>query len=104
MIKDSKLLKNGKLPLTVLSLFLLSSCRTVRPPKIEVCILNGAGLGDCVEVDGTRVQKTPSEMENYWSTNEVDMQKFASFCYGAKTPGAQNAVKSVMSSMKSQAK
>jgi hypothetical protein len=65
----------------MLGLLLLNSCRNDPPPAIEICILNGAGGGDCVEADGTKKFRLPSEMLNYWSTNQPDMKNFSSWCY-----------------------
>ena len=44
-----------------------------------------AGGGDCVEVDGTKVFKTPSQMNNYWCTNESDEERYASYCNDTST-------------------
>lgn len=59
----------------------LSGCRKDTPPAIEICIMDGFGGADCQEADGSKVYKLPSEMKNYWSTNQVDMKSFASWCY-----------------------
>jgi len=61
--------------------FLLSSCRNSHPPAIEICIGDGFGGADCIEADGTQRYRAPSELKNYWMTNQPDMQNFSSWCY-----------------------
>lgn len=78
----SKPHKLGRLLLAVLALA-SSSCRNSLPPPKEICILNGSGLGLCVEADGTKKTRVPSEMNNYWATNQTDMAAFSSWCYDA---------------------
>lgn len=58
-----------------------ASCRTSKPPVIEVCILDGFGGADCIETDGSKKVKLPSEIKNYWATNQNDMANFAGWCY-----------------------
>ncbi len=58
----------------------LVSCRSDKPPAIEICQHDGLGA-ECVEKDGTHVYKVPSELTNYWMTNQQDMSAFASWCY-----------------------
>lgn len=74
-------LPRGKKLLVILGFLALNSCRKDPPPAIEICILNGAGGGDCVEADGTKKFRLPSEMVNFWSTNQPDMKNFSSWCY-----------------------
>lgn len=74
-------LKNGMMLLIVLAF--LSSCRKDPPPSIEICILDGHGSGDCIEADGSKKFRLPSEMLNYWSTNQPDMKNWSSWCYQA---------------------
>ena len=77
--------KNGVRYLVVLaSLLSLLSCKQSKPPAIEICILDGVGGADCIERDGTKVYKVPSELMNYWATNQDDQAAFASWCYGAQ--------------------
>ena len=71
---------------------LLSSCRKDPPPAIEICILDGHGGGDCVEADGKKLYRLPSEMTNYWSTGEADMKNFSSWCYGTTPAVTQEAM------------
>lgn len=71
----------------LLVLGLLSGCGKDKPPVIEICILDGIG-GEC-DVPGVgKVNKTPSQLTNYWATNQDDMAKFASWCYGLKGTSA----------------
>lgn len=81
MLNGLRLRKRGKLLLASLALLLPSGCRDSIPPKIEICILDGTGGGDCVEADGSQVHKTPDELLNYWATNQVDESNFSSWCY-----------------------
>lgn len=59
---------------------LLSSCGSL-PPKIPVCIGDGFGGADCVEVDQTKAYRKPSELKNYWMTDQRSMNDFAAWCY-----------------------
>jgi hypothetical protein len=61
--------------------FFLSGCRKDPPPQIEVCINDGFGGANCSEIDGSRKYRTPSEMKNYWSTNQQDQAAYTSWCY-----------------------
>ena len=61
----------------------LSSCRSDKPPAIDICILDGVGGGDCVLKDGTQRYMLPSEMKNMWSTTQADMAAYSSWCYKA---------------------
>ena len=72
---------------------LLSGCRNSKGPLIEVCILNPGGGANCTEVDGSHVFKLPSELKNYWATNQSDMVKFASWCNDATPEETQAAMK-----------
>lgn len=62
---------------------LVSSCRKDYPPKIEICQFDGYGGADCILKDGSKVYRTPSELENYIGTNPDDQANFAAWCYGA---------------------
>lgn len=75
----------------------LLSCRNSIPPKIEICIGDGFGGADCVEADGTKKYRPPSELLDYWSTNETDMQAFSSWCYDAGMPSTRKSLKIVKS-------
>lgn len=81
-------------------LLLFSSCRDSVPPAKEVCILNGVGLGDCVEANGAKVQKTPSQMNNYWCTNQADMANWAGWCYDATPSATKSAMKTIKSEIR----
>lgn len=78
---------------------LLVSCRQSQPPKIEICIGDGFGGADCVESDGSKLYRTPSQLRNYWMTGQPDMANFSSWCYDT----GQNNVKAGMREIKSQA-
>ena len=99
MKKDFKPLKPGNVLFLALGLF-LSACRSDQPPPKEICILDGYGAGECVEADGKRVRKFPSELETYWATNQKDMEAFAAWCYGTE---AKN-VRAAMHALKPEAK
>ena len=64
---------------SLLILFNLS-CRDSLPPKIEICIFNGFGA-DCVEADGSKKYRLPSELNDYWMTSESDEANYSSWCY-----------------------
>ena len=64
-------LKTGKLYFLLLVIF-LNGCRTDKPPVIEVCITDGYGAGDCTEHDHSILYRSPSQMVDYWCTNETD--------------------------------
>lgn len=99
MNKDMQRLINGVWLSLVLG-FLLSSCRTSKPPALSIiCLGDGVGGADCVDSVGNKIYKKPSELLNYWMTTEVDEQNFASWCYGG---GSGGAVKAGMESIKNQ--
>ena len=88
-------LKRGLLLYLSLGL-LLTSCRDSVPPKIEVCILDGFGGGDCIETDGSQKYRFPSQMANYWATGEADEANYSSWCYATSvstTKAAMSAIK-----------
>jgi hypothetical protein len=70
--------------LGVLLCLALASCRKDKPPVIEICILDGLGGADCVEHDGSKVYRAPSELRNYVGTNPEDQAEFAAWCYNVK--------------------
>lgn len=84
--------KPGVMLCLVLGL-LQTSCRTSVPPKIENCINDGVGGGDCVEVDGSQRYRTPSEMKDMWSTNQADLANWAAWCYQADTALVKQSMK-----------
>lgn len=75
-----RLLKNGKKYCLVLAL-VLTSCRDSTPPKIEVCLGDGFGGADCIEADGSKLYRPPSQLKNYWMTSEPDEANLLSWCY-----------------------
>ncbi len=72
--------KLGKKLCLVLAL-LLVSCREDHPPKIEICIGDGFGGADCVGPAGDRYYKLPTQLRNYWMTNQSDQANFSAWCY-----------------------
>ncbi len=72
-----KPLKSGKMLYLAV---LLSGCGTA-PPKIPICIGDGFGGADCVEVDQTKTYRKPSDLKNYWMTDQQSMSDFANWCY-----------------------
>lgn len=76
---------NGKLLFLVVLVLSLYSCGTI-PPKIEVCIGDGFGGADCKSSSGETVYKSPSQLKNYWMTNQNDMAAFSSWCYRTSEP------------------
>lgn len=99
-MRDMWLRKHGKQLLVglVVALSILLSCRSSKPAPMEICIIDGLGGGDCVEADGTRKYRLPSQMTNYWATNQQDEAAFASWCYNAPV----GAVKSEMEHIQGQ--
>lgn len=73
-------LRNGKMLFLALVL-VLSGCRTTRPPKIDICIGDGFGGGDCVLKDGTKAYRSPTELKNAWITTQDDMAHYSAWCY-----------------------
>lgn len=59
----------------------LAACRTDKPPVIEICIGDGFGAADCIDRDGNKVYRSPSELQNYWMSPQQDMAAFSSWCY-----------------------
>ena len=78
----------------------LSSCRSTRPPRIEICIADGYGGGDCIEKDDKRIVKTPSQLKNYWMTNPEDMAAFSAWCYETTPYVAGKAMKRIEGEIK----
>jgi hypothetical protein len=67
--------------LLFLAIALLSSCREDSPPVIEICIGDGLGGADCILKDGSKIWRSPTDLQNYWMTNQVDMGEFSAWCY-----------------------
>lgn len=89
----------GKRHLVVLALA-LASCRESVPPKIEICIGDGVGGADCVEADGTQKYRLPSQLLNYWMTNEPDEANFTTWCYDGSPPATQAAMSAIKANVK----
>lgn len=89
-----KLLKNGR-PLCLALALSFSGCRTSKPPVIEICIGDGAGGANCVESDGSRKYRLPSEMKNYWATNQPDQARFAAWCYDTNEANIETVMASI---------
>jgi hypothetical protein len=100
MRNDMRLLKLGSKLCLSLALVLISGCRNSQPPKIEVCILDGFGGGDCVAADGSQLYRAPSQMKDYWATSQPDEANFASWCYDASS----STVKAGMADIEARAK
>ena len=62
--------------MAVFAIFCVLSCR---PIKVEVCVL-GVGYGMCTLADGTQVEKTPEQLENYICSNPDDFGKLIRAC------------------------
>lgn len=89
-------LKSGKKLLVAIALALsLSACRKSKPPVIEICIADGFGGADCILADDTKVYKSPSELKNYWLTNQADMAAFSSWCYQANVDTVKKAMQQI---------
>lgn len=94
MTKDMLLRQLGLL-LSVSLALAIPSCRTSLPPKIENCVLDGFGGGDCVEVDESKMYRPPSKMTDYWCTNEPNMASFTSWCYDTSTEVTSRAMSQI---------
>lgn len=92
-------LRNGATLCLALGLA-LSGCRKDVPPTIENCVLDGFGGGDCIERDGSKKYRAPSEMTNYWSTSSEDLKEWASWCYKTKPELVDVALKSILEKAK----
>lgn len=70
-----------------------SSCRRSSPPKIDICLGDGVGGGDCLLREGSRLRGIciklrdagwycpPSALENAWMTTQEDMAAYSSWCH-----------------------
>ena len=61
---------------------IVSGCNDDYAPCIEICTGDGFGGASCLECDNSEVYKAPSSLKNYWLTNQPDMVKLTSWCYG----------------------
>ena len=79
------------------SLLVLSiiGCRTSNPPKIEICIGDGVGGADCIERDGSKLYRVPSQLLNYWMTNQIDETAFSSWCYDTSLQTTESISKTI---------
>lgn len=73
----------------------LSSCRTTRPPQLEICVHEGGsdpeqgvlgGGADCVEADGKPLHREAKELQNYSMHSPEDYAKLLNWCFDV-TPG-----------------
>ena len=86
--------------LCLVSVILLSSCRSSQPPKIEICLGNGFGGADCILKDGTRKERLPSELQNYWMTNQDDISAFSAWCYNTSLKNATQGVENMKADLR----
>lgn len=73
----------------LLALLTVSGCRWDNPPAQELCALNGFGLGDCVEPDGTTKVLTPSQMLNYVARSPSYEKSWDAWCYDTSEANVQ---------------
>lgn len=89
-------LNNGRKYYLALALLLsLAACRQSKPPSIEVCITDGVGGADCIEKDGSKLYRPPSQFENYWATNQSDQAALISWCYEIQRDHAEMAMSEI---------
>ena len=69
-------LSTRKLSLLV-AFFATTGCK---PIKVEICLLNPEGGGECTLADGTQVSKPSVELENYVCSNPEDFAKLVKAC------------------------
>lgn len=74
---------------------LLTSCRSSVPPKIEICIGDGFGGADCVEADGTKKYRAPTDLLNYWMTGEADESNYSAWCYQTSASNARAGMRAI---------
>lgn len=87
-----RLSRSGVRLCLALALLAASGCRESRPPKIEICLGDGVGGADCVQRDGARKYRPPSELKNYWMTNPEDQAAFAAWCYDTSIQNAKEGM------------
>jgi hypothetical protein len=78
-----------------LALALLTSCRKSTPPTIEICILDSNGGADCIERDGSKLYRPPSQLENYWATSQSDQAAFAAWCYAVNRAPVEQVMEQI---------
>lgn len=99
-------LKSGLMLCLSLALLASASCRSSKPPAIDVCIGDGAGGADCVLREGSalrfkcvREQRgwycPPSALENAWITTGDDMEAYSSWCYDTSRKNVRPAMRAI---------
>lgn len=82
--------------LLFLALLLSSACATTSPPRIPVFIHDGLGGADGRDVNGSVHYKAPSELKNWWMTDQTSMARFTAWCYRVDVTEVEN----IMSDMR----
>lgn len=86
----------GKKLFLALGLLILSGCpEKSQPPVVEVCITSPSSGADCVEHDGSKLFRAPSQMANYWCTNQADEAAYAAWATGASDEQVQDAMNQI---------
>ena len=96
-------LRNGRLLCLVLGLLasiFLYGCRESVPPAILICQGDGSGGADCIDENGKRVYKAPSELLNYWITDQAGMARFSAWCYDTSIDVTKQALETKSAEIK----
>lgn len=71
-----------KLPIILIAILLLSSCRKDSPPPLDPYVQNGFGVGIYKNPEtGVVTKKLPSEMRGWICVDPVQLKPFAEWCY-----------------------
>lgn len=71
------------------------------PPQFDlICTGDGYGGSDCVDGAGKRIHLLPTELKNFWMTNQQSAKRFMSWCYGTD----EKVIESQMTSIEAKAR
>lgn len=84
--------KHGKTLLVVLILTSILGCRGKKPPPMGICIGDGFGGCDGVDINGEVVAKTPSELKKNIILVPTEFASYVAYCQGITLEAAQAIV------------
>lgn len=91
--------------LSVILSVLVCGCRSDKAPPMGIlCTLNGTGAGNCVKADKTRVLLLPSQMVNFFATDQASMAAFSGFCYSVPASTANVELMKIQKDLKAPSK
>lgn len=102
----------GVMLLVVLGSVLSSGgCRKDSPPRIDICLGDGAGGADCVLREGSdllgkciREERgwycPPSALENAWMTTQGDMEAWSSWCYNTSKKNVRSQMRAIQKAVR----